>query len=307
MAMKKKPKQSASQAKKERKQPNRNKPHGHFCYVCGKHKANEKFSGRGHANHICKACQALPQAERNEMITVRKLDNMAFRYLSETEINWLRKRMNDSRPEVREAARAAHNAKFPHYERNMMKKGLSTRSLEFFIHSEVWDEYGDEISVHMRFFADNNGVFRRIDYSAPEGEQEQTIHVRQSVAQKFLKAVVHQFNAPFWSEDLSDAGPDDYDPYLNILPEFRPDLDDEEDFDWALYIDDDDDEPESDPEPTEDKEPICSIKLMLTKGYGEKTQTFYNQLHQEPEELFWALMDWFEPEDFEDEFEEDEE
>ena len=28
------------------------KQRGHYCYVCGEHKANEKFSGRGHANHV---------------------------------------------------------------------------------------------------------------------------------------------------------------------------------------------------------------------------------------------------------------
>jgi hypothetical protein len=32
------------------------KPHGHYCRICGEYKANEKFSGRGHAAHICKAC-----------------------------------------------------------------------------------------------------------------------------------------------------------------------------------------------------------------------------------------------------------
>ena len=33
-----------------------NKPHGHYCRICQQYKANEKFSGRGHAAHICKAC-----------------------------------------------------------------------------------------------------------------------------------------------------------------------------------------------------------------------------------------------------------
>ena len=32
------------------------KPRGHYCRICQQHKANEKFSGRGHAAHICKAC-----------------------------------------------------------------------------------------------------------------------------------------------------------------------------------------------------------------------------------------------------------
>lgn len=35
------------------------KKHGHYCKVCGEYKANEKFSGKGHAAHICKACAAL--------------------------------------------------------------------------------------------------------------------------------------------------------------------------------------------------------------------------------------------------------
>lgn len=57
-----------------KKKKNRQKQNGHFCYVCGEHKANEKFSGRGHANHICKKCHALPAATRNEMIADRKRD-----------------------------------------------------------------------------------------------------------------------------------------------------------------------------------------------------------------------------------------
>ena len=294
MAVKKK-----KQPAKQKKHSN-DKPQGHFCWVCGEHKAHEKFSGRGHATHMCKECHALPVAVRNEMVAIRKIQNMAFRYLNEQDINWLRKRLNDPRPEVKAAAREVHHMRFPRYERNMIKKGLTARSLEFFIHGEVWDEYGDEQNVHMRFFADNTGAFRRIDYNAPEGEQEKSIQIVQHVALKFLKAVVHQLNAPFWSEDLSDAEPGDYDPYLDILPEYRPDLYDDEE------IDDDvigDAEPES-----EDREPIWSLRLLLTKGMGEKTQTFYNQMHQEPQDLFWSLMGWFEPdEDDLDEYEENSE
>ncbi len=35
------------------------RPHGHYCKICGEYKANEKFSGKGHAVHICKACSKL--------------------------------------------------------------------------------------------------------------------------------------------------------------------------------------------------------------------------------------------------------
>ena len=36
------------------------KKRGHYCKVCGEYKANEKFSGKDHAAHICKTCAALP-------------------------------------------------------------------------------------------------------------------------------------------------------------------------------------------------------------------------------------------------------
>ena len=33
------------------------KHQGHFCRVCQRYRANEKFGGHGHARHICKDCQ----------------------------------------------------------------------------------------------------------------------------------------------------------------------------------------------------------------------------------------------------------
>lgn len=32
------------------------KERGHYCKVCGRNRANEKFSGKGHAQHVCKDC-----------------------------------------------------------------------------------------------------------------------------------------------------------------------------------------------------------------------------------------------------------
>lgn len=29
---------------------------GHYCKICSEYKSNESFSGKGHANHICKRC-----------------------------------------------------------------------------------------------------------------------------------------------------------------------------------------------------------------------------------------------------------
>ena len=36
---------------------------GHFCKVCRKILPNEKFSGKGHAAHICKKCKEIKGAK----------------------------------------------------------------------------------------------------------------------------------------------------------------------------------------------------------------------------------------------------
>ena len=38
--------------------------HGWYCKICGRFRANEKFSGKGHAQHICKDCQSQIHEEK---------------------------------------------------------------------------------------------------------------------------------------------------------------------------------------------------------------------------------------------------
>ncbi len=40
---------------------------GHLCRICGRIRANEKFSGKGHKNHICKDCSRKPIYEINRI------------------------------------------------------------------------------------------------------------------------------------------------------------------------------------------------------------------------------------------------
>lgn len=42
------------------------KQQGHYCRVCGRYRANEKFSGKGHRHHICKDCNRDQQAQKCE-------------------------------------------------------------------------------------------------------------------------------------------------------------------------------------------------------------------------------------------------
>lgn len=68
------------------------KKRGHYCKVCGEYKANEKFSGKGHAAHICKTCAALPSEKQAEEMTLTRLVNLPWR-LSKEQISWLKKRL----------------------------------------------------------------------------------------------------------------------------------------------------------------------------------------------------------------------
>ena len=88
------------------------KSRGHYCKICGEYKANEKFSGKGHAAHICKACQSLPVEERNKEAILTRMMNLPS-HLSKEQISWLKKHRNDKRPEVSEATKAIFAERFP--------------------------------------------------------------------------------------------------------------------------------------------------------------------------------------------------
>ncbi len=87
------------------------KQRGHFCKICGEYKANEKFSGKGHAAHICKQCAKLPIEKRNEMQTVNRLLNLPFR-LSKEQRSWLEKMRKSQSEEIRGAAEWAWESRF---------------------------------------------------------------------------------------------------------------------------------------------------------------------------------------------------
>lgn len=38
---------------------------GRYCYICGRTRPNEKFSGKGHAKHECKECQKKKRKQCN--------------------------------------------------------------------------------------------------------------------------------------------------------------------------------------------------------------------------------------------------
>jgi hypothetical protein len=49
---------------------------GHFCWCCERERRNEKFTGRGHRDHICKDCQKLPKKEREIRQAIRNINQL---------------------------------------------------------------------------------------------------------------------------------------------------------------------------------------------------------------------------------------
>ena len=52
------------------------KKRGHFCWCCGCTRPNERFSGRGHARHICRECARLPAEEREYRQGLRNMERL---------------------------------------------------------------------------------------------------------------------------------------------------------------------------------------------------------------------------------------
>jgi hypothetical protein len=52
---------------------------GHYCWSCDRHRANERFSGKGHARHLCRDCSRLSKDELEFRQAVRDV-NRATRW-----------------------------------------------------------------------------------------------------------------------------------------------------------------------------------------------------------------------------------
>ncbi len=91
-----------------------NQKRGHYCKVCGEYKSNESFSGRGHSTHICKECGRLSPSEQAEGITINRLLKIdPGHFIPKETLSWLKNRMKDHRPAVRQLACQIYSVRFP--------------------------------------------------------------------------------------------------------------------------------------------------------------------------------------------------
>lgn len=175
---------------------------GHFCKVCGMRKSNESFSGKGHAAHICKACSHLSPAQQAEQMTLRRLENLPLRRLTESEMKWLKNRTRDHRPEVRELACMVYAERFPHLARNQKKQELSILTLELSITGDICDPYGDPVYV------DESYQISRIPPAVICTQRDgsrQTVEPPSKILAKLLKWTVHTLEIFWWEQDYCSS------------------------------------------------------------------------------------------------------
>jgi hypothetical protein len=288
------------------KQPPKHR--GHYCRICGEYKANEKFSGRGHAAHICKACASKSQAEQSEDMTKNKLHSMMFRRLSEAEMTWLKNRRNDSRPEVKELAQQVFEEKFPRQARNEIKQRLHIKNMVFRVRGEVYDGYGDEYNVNTEFVADTSGkiVKKLFDDGNESFVEEKSIEIGVKAIRKLFNVAVHNYDISFWDTDLCHEI--SYDPDIDLLPEYRRDEEDEISFDdfvnSGLYADETErSDPDSGDEP-DDRIPTWSVEINYKNGTEQKTKG-YDFIPNPVMELFGDFDSYFEEDTSGGEFDKD--
>ncbi len=263
------------------------KKRGHYCKVCGEYKANEKFSGKGHAAHICKKCASLPLEERNKQILMTRLLNLPWQ-LSKDQISWLKKLQKDRSPEISTLAHEVFQARFPFAERNEKKKQLHLKHLELSVNGEMYDEYGDEYVLQAAFSVDQ----KRSTIQLRQEGLEQTAVLPSKKMSGLLHWMVNNLEIFCWDEDYA------------LTQEAARDEDMAEDWEDADEADDpspaDGSEQEASDKDIPENDPVWSLSMEYTNGTTQ-TMVSYTAIHDRLSELIDELLSYFRPEDMEDE------
>ena len=220
-------------------------------------------------------------------MTINRLMDFPVGRLSASDKKWLENRVHDRRPEVASIAREVYNMHFPYAERNERKKRLLINTLVFELNNvTVYDEFGDEYSIHVRFTANRlTNVLTMTDFDADGAEQSVTLEKKQMA--KLLRWTVHTLEVFMWPEDY-DLSPDDpfFDgPLLDLLPEY-----------WPEELDDED---EDDDEDSKDDMPEAEVFWRVQIEYADETEqeivSYQDYLFDKPAELLFALSEYFQP------------
>ena len=127
---------------------------GHFCRICGRTRANEQFSGRGHRDHVCRDCQRMP---REKCDCIERLDEVRGfldqSNISANNLGRLKVLVGHPDPEVKRLATLILEVALVHpykrrrwrhlaaHQRDLFHRAISVLGPDFF--SEVLLDYGD--------------------------------------------------------------------------------------------------------------------------------------------------------------------
>jgi hypothetical protein len=149
------------------------KHRGHYCRICGDCKPNEKFSGKGHAKHICKECNALPQERKNELRYINLIDRAAWKYPR-------------SRQDWELLEKMAKNKKYPEameYARSVL--GMNKHSAEDIGDSGDWDNPVE---------SDIGGLFKE-SLSFSEFDEDSQEEIRDAVREDIYDIICYEDGA----------------------------------------------------------------------------------------------------------------
>ena len=253
------------------------KKQGHYCKVCGEYKANEKFSGQGHAAHICKKCASLPVEERNKEMLLTRLTNLPWQ-LSKEQIAWLKNLQKDRRSEISEMATALYRERFPFAERRERKKQLRIVHMDLTVNGELYDEYGDVYDLEAAFSVDR----MKNCIEARQEEWEETVYLPRKEMDRLLRWMISSLEIFCWDEDYDLTWKED------VFEEA-----------WEDDCCSQDKEEESAGEALEEAEPVWNLCLTYADGTTQ-TMLAYTTIHDRLHELVHELLSYF-PLDEEDE------
>lgn len=261
------------------------KHNGHYCKICGEYKANEKFSGKGHAVHICKACQALPLEKRNIEATLTRLMNLPYR-LSKEQIAWLKTKCKDKRPEISSTAMEIFAERFPNAEKNAKKRQLHISRMSFYVNDTLIDEYGDSFDFCGTFTIDKKQSTITLE---ADGETK-SVTVEMNAMNKLLKEFIHYYEVFTWDEYNKEYSYSDF---------LDPDL---LEFDISDY-DETFDEYDTETDTSEEEPAVWEVHIEYTDGKTQDIRSMVG-IPLNVEELAEELLEYFAP-DEEDEFEDE--
>jgi hypothetical protein len=239
-------------------------------------------------------------------MTINRLYGMMFRHISKAEMEWLKNRCNDDRPEVQTVARQVFEEKFPRQARNEIKARLHIKNITLHIRNEIYDDYGDEHFANAEFTADTSGrIVRKLFGESDALVEETSVKIGVKAIRKLFNVAVHNYDIPFWDTDLCHEV--SYDPDIDLLPEYRYD---DEFYDGELDDDGFDGDgslgqPESDGgDAPDDRAPAWSVRIEYKNGTEQNTKGC-DFLPNPVMELFGDLNGYFEEDELDNEFDDE--